>query len=550
MNVALRLFALSLFVLLPLEAAWSQEECFDRLPVDKISLEFRRADIRTTLRLLAQQYRINLLVTEEVMGTVTVDFFEVPLRSVFRILLDAGKLQCAERDGLLRVSTLTVTTEGEEARVKAEQGRRKVEAETRKALIEAQREEFEFASAQARGPLREVSIRLSYADAEQVTKTLQGILGIPPQGFVPPPLPPPALYAPQPPVDIGNPPAAPSPAPLAASPEALAKGLTINFHKPTNSIFIRYYEKDLERIVKLVKEQLDVALPQVQIAAQMVIVSKNALDQLGIQWGGAAVGQPRGGIGTFVGAGFTQPPQPTGTPGQGISPVNSGLTLGTALPVDPATGLPTGGNLVNLPVSALATTANPAFGLLFGIIGQKFNINLAIQALVVQGKARSLAEPKIVTVENATATMARGFEVPFVSQTAAGGTTVGNVQFKEALLKLEVTPSVIREESGTRIKMKVLVENNEPDFSRAINQNPPLFKRRAETEVIMRDSERLVIGGVLLEKDTALNREVPLLGRIPFLGWLFKSRESTSEGEELIVVITPAVIWPTTAAAR
>ena len=214
------------------------------------------------------------------------------------------------------------------------------------------------------------------------------------------------------------------------------------------------------------------------------------------------------------------------------------------------TALPTGGNLVNLPLSALATGGNPAFGLLFGIIGRQFNINLAIQALEIQGKARSLSEPKIVTVENTTASMSRGFEVPYVTQTAAGGATVSNVQFKEALLKLEVTPKVIREETETRIKMKVLVENNEPIFARALNGNPPLFKRRAEAEVIMRDGERLVIGGVLLDKDETTNRQVPLLGRIPFLGWLFKSRENTSEAEELIVIITPTVLWPTAAAKR
>ena len=274
MNVSLRLFALSLFVLLPLEAAWSQEECFDRLPVERISLEFRRADIRTTLRMLAQQYRINLLVTEEVMGTVTVDFFQVPLRSVFRIILDSGKLQCVERDGVLRVSTRTLRTEEEQARFKVEQGRRKEEAETRKALLEAQREEVEFAAAQARGPLREVAIRLSYADAEQVAKTLQGILGVPPQGLLPPSAPVPALYASQPPVDIGkpSPPAAPTaPSP---SPEALGKGLTINAHKPTNSVFIRYYENDLERIVKLVKDSKIKAQASIQGAAVRVSGAK------------------------------------------------------------------------------------------------------------------------------------------------------------------------------------------------------------------------------------------------------------------------------------
>jgi type II secretory pathway component GspD/PulD (secretin) len=79
--------------------------------------------------------------------------------------------------------------------------------------------------------------------------------------------------------------------------------------------------------------------------------------------------------------------------------------------------MPLGGNLVNLPTSLLPTLAGatPAGGLLLGIIGSNFNLNLAIQALEVQGKARKISEPKVVTVENATAEISRGFEVPFTS---------------------------------------------------------------------------------------------------------------------------------------
>ena len=111
--------------------------------------------------------------------------------------------------------------------------------------------------------------------------------------------------------------------------------------------------------------------------------------------------------------------------------------------------MPLGGNLVNLPTSLLPTLAGatPAGGLLLGLIGSNFNINLAIQALEVQGKARTLAEPKTVTLENAKAMISRGFEVPFVSTPSQG---LSQVQFKEALLKLEVTPRVIRDNGDTR----------------------------------------------------------------------------------------------------
>jgi len=225
-----------------------------------------------------------------------------------------------------------------------------------------------------------------------------------------------------------------------------------------------------------------------------------------VQWGGAIAGPVMTGN-NLLGRGFSQPvnpatglttPQTTGAPTGGAFQ-NPGVTGATILPVDPSTALPTGGNVVNLPTASLPTLANPALGALFGIVGRNFNFNLAIQALETQGKARSLAEPKTVTVENSTAVISRGFEVPYVSQSGFGGT---QVQFKDALLKLEVTPRVIREADLTLIRMKVLVENNEPSFAQAVLGNPPIFKRRSENEVIVQEGERLVIGGVLTDSDT------------------------------------------------
>jgi type IV pilus assembly protein PilQ len=209
------------------------------------------------------------------------------------------------------------------------------------------------------------------------------------------------------------------------------------------------------------------------------------------------------------------------------------------LPVSPTSGLPLGQNLVNLPTSFLPTIASPAMGVLFGLVGSNYNVSLAIQALEVQGKARKISEPKIVTVENATAEIIRGFEVPFTSTPTAD---VSNVQFKDAVLRLQVTPNVIYEGGVTKIRMKVLVENNEPDFTRAINGNPPIFKRRSETEVVVTEGEKLVIGGVTLDNSAKTTRSVPLLSRIPIVGWLFKSREIASDGEELVIVLTPSVV--------
>jgi type IV pilus assembly protein PilQ len=551
------LSGLALVLLLPggPAAAQPQDACASRLPAERVTLNLRDASVATALRLLAQQYKVNMLVTEDVRGQVTLDFFRVPAHDVFQAIIDAGNLRCVVSGDVLRVSTMTRLRTEEEDRVKAREGELRLEADTRRKIVEARRAEEELAELAGRGPIREETIRLQYADAEDVAKTLQGILGILPQGSTQSAVPLPQLsqlYVPSPPIDIPSSPPPPLTAPSLspASPsEIVAKGLTVQAYKPTNSLFIRYYEKDIERLKKLIQERLDIPVPQVQIAAQMVITSLNALEQIGVQWGGAGAGNV--GRSTFVGQGFQDPVRVPGTGAINVNPVNPNLNLGGLLPVNPATGMPLGGNLVNLPTSLLPTLAGatPAGGLLLGIIGSNFNINLAIQALEVQGKARTLAEPKTVTLENAKAMISRGFEVPFVSTPSQG---LSQVQFKEALLKLEVTPRVIRDNGDTRIRMKVVFENNEPDFTalRSVNGNPSIFKRRQETEVLISQGQRLVVGGVTNDTSALTTREVPVFGRIPMLGWLFKSRETSRTGEELIVILTPSVLDVGAAARR
>lgn len=532
------------------------ESCYERMPADRLTLNLRDASVPTTLRLLAQQYRVNLIVGDEVAGRVTVDFFQVPARDVFRSIIESTRLRCIVSGDVLRVTTGAQVRSEEEERRKVDEERQKLDAATRDKLVDAQRKEFELREIQARGPVRERTIRLRYADAEEVAKTIQGILGLPPEGSQAPPLLLPGQLLPPPPLQIPDRPQAPATVPQAAptpSAETLTRGLTVRAYRPTNSLFIRYYENDLNRIERLIRDALDIPLPQIQIASQMVITTRNALEQLGISWGGSFLNARNRGQPSVVGTGFAQPVNPgTGLPalpvgGTGVSgqvaPQNPNFTGASLLPVNPATGLPVGGNLVNLPTAFLPTTAGaqPAFGAMLGIIGSDFNVSLAIQALELQGKARRISEPKVVTVEHGKATISRGFEVPFVSTPTEG---VQSVQFKDALLELQVTPSVIREGDITRIRMKLLFKNDEPDFSgtRSVLGNPSIFKRRTETEVVVREGERLVIGGIQLENANTTVRQVPVLGSIPVLGWLFKSREINRDAEELLVILTPSVV--------
>jgi type IV pilus assembly protein PilQ len=232
-----------------------------------------------------------------------------------------------------------------------------------------------------------------------------------------------------------------------------------------------------------------------------------------------------------------------------FTPANPNLDLSSFLPVTSALGtaLPvTAGNIVNLPFSALpnALSNTPAGGIAFGLVGTRFNINLALQALAQLGKTRTLAHPEIVTVENNKATFSLGEEIPYATVSSAGT----QVQFKEAVLKLEVTPTVIRENIDGReirkVKMTVIVENNSRgDLIAFTGTSVPIInKRKAETQVLVKEGDRLVIGGVTQNVQQKTVRKVPLMGDIPILGWLFKQREDFETGRELVVFMTPSIL--------
>jgi type IV pilus assembly protein PilQ len=123
------------------------------------------------------------------------------------------------------------------------------------------------------------------------------------------------------------------------------------------------------------------------------------------------------------------------------------------------------------------------------------------------------------------------------------------IQFKEAVLKLDVLPTVLREQVGqnvvTKIKMIVLVENNSRGDSIALGVGisvPIINKRKAETQVLIKEGDRLVIGGVTQNLSSTTVRKVPIFGDIPVLGWLFKQKENVEAGRELVIFVTPSLV--------
>jgi len=539
-----------------------------------ISFDFKDADVVNLLRILAAESNKNVVIGDDVKGKMSITLKNVPWDLALDTILETRGLRKVEKDGVLRIVSNEQLIKEREAVARVEEARMKAESDVRTKLAEAQLKEQEaidkkrlaeaaVAELRARGPLREETIRLSYADPEEVARTLQGILGIPPGGVqaqiaptaegMPPIAGPPfsALY--------GTAPQMPLPPPPSPTAEVLAKGITIRPYKPTNSLFIRHYEADLERIKTLIREKLDVPLPQVKIEARMEILDRDDLFAIGVQWGGGGVIQANGNS-ILVGRGFTSDvTNSLAVPGtvpvaNVFGPPNAPTGFPNLLPVSGATGLPLGGNLVNLPIGAAlgggAVTGGGAGGIAFGFTSSRYNINLALEALRLLSKTRTLARPEVVTVENGTASISLGEEIPYATVSSAGT----QIQFKEAVLRLDVIPTVIREGDITKIKMKVTIENNSRsnttvNLGTTAGAPPVINKRKAVTEVLIKEGERLVIGGVTTNLDADEVRKVPLFGDIPVLGWLFKTTASQTTGRELVVFITPSVLKVDTAQA-
>jgi type IV pilus assembly protein PilQ len=280
----------------------------------------------------------------------------------------------------------------------------------------------------------------------------------------------------------------------------------------TNSLIIQAIRNDMTSIVSVI-EQLDKPTPQVLIEAYIVEANKDVARELGIQWGGLV----RTGKGTGVGFG-------TGR--------DSGVLGGD---INTAVN-PNSGTVVDLPARALSGFEPFTLGAVYQNIGDLI-LTAQLSALQDKGKLNILSSPSITTLDNQTAFIESGQEIPF--QTVEDGEV--NVEFKKATLRLTVTPHVI---DNKTLKMYINVHKDEADFSQTVLGNPTIITKNAETNVIQLDGQTIVIGGLNKETTARSDTGVPYLEDIPGLGYLFKRKSSADQLEDLLIFITPHILQP------
>ncbi|HSC57006.1 MAG TPA: type IV pilus secretin PilQ [Nitrospira sp.] len=284
----------------------------------------------------------------------------------------------------------------------------------------------------------------------------------------------------------------------------------------TNALVVRDTETKMA-ILKQLIDGLDLQVPQVQIEARIVQADTVYARGLGVQWG---IQNADFGPNTFSAVGNLTGP---------FAPVAG--TGATTIPRD---------FLVNLPAQVAGLPAVPGIGYTFGKLAPGFALDLRLSAGELLGLAKVIAAPKITTLDKREAKISQGESIPFQTTSLQGTQTT----FVDANLELNVTPQITSrdpKEVGKQIMMKVRATRNAVG-ARSNPAGPSIDRREANTQVIVRDGETMVIGGVFIDTQNNNVQGVPYLSRIPVLGWLFKNKSESVSKQELLIFLTPSIV--------
>jgi len=276
-------------------------------------------------------------------------------------------------------------------------------------------------------------------------------------------------------------------------------GASVSKDARTNKLIIYDIPQSIKNMRELLKE-LDIPEKQVMIEARIVEASSTFTRELGVNWGV----HYRDASGSLL----------------GINQLDTGF-----------------GGLIkeSAPTSGAGTTSGGNMGISFGTLSSNVQLDLKLHAAASASLIKLISTPKVATLNNKTAKILQGEQIPYISATSDKVET----KFIEAVLALEVTPHI---NSNGTISMKIDAKNDSAGEPIGNSDTPPILKKEAITELLVKDGETTVIGGIFIDKDNDAEDGVPFLMNIPVLGHLFKASTSKKEKTELLIFITPRII--------
>jgi len=405
----------------------------------KLSLDFKDADIKNILRLIAEVSNFNVITADDVSGKITMRLVDVPWDQALDVVLQAKGLGKIQVGNVIWVAPRDALKRQEQDILEQKRAKEKLE------------------------DLVDDLIPINYATAKDIMPQVKGILS-----------------------DRGD----------------------IKVDDRTNTLIVKDIGSKIAKVKNLVK-LLDSKTPQVLIEARIIEARLSFQRELGIKWG-------------FEYQRTTQ----SQTYGYGGGIVSS--TLGTATR-----------EVLNLPGVARAGVPGgvATAGILEAIFsrGSLRSLDIAISAHENKGDVKVISSPKIATLDNKEASIEQGLRIPYPKLTTEGTVTT---DFIDANLKLTVTPHVTNDGN---IKLIIKAKKDAPDFTNPVLGVPSIDKKEAITEVLVRDAGVAAIAGIYTVETTDAGEGLPLLNKIPLLGWLFKREVKEDTRRDLLIFISPKI---------
>ncbi|MCP3871278.1 MAG: type IV pilus secretin PilQ [Gammaproteobacteria bacterium] len=292
----------------------------------------------------------------------------------------------------------------------------------------------------------------------------------------------------------------------------------------TNTLLVRDTASKLEDIRRLI-QRLDIPVRQVMIESRVVIADNNFARELGVRLGFNRANNLGRGSELLVAGARPGTIAGTGTTDSGtfLNDFRAGLAPGL-----------NGTGPENLMVNLAAPGATSGISMLVGSVGS-YLLQLELTAMQSEGRGEIISSPRIITADKNKAVIQQGTEIPYATVSNNGT----NVQFKEAVLKLEVTPLITPDD---RIIMDLDISKDNPNFAQSVQGTPAVDTRSVTTRVLVDNGETVVLGGVF-EKETSKDVEkVPFLGDLPILGFFFRQTAVRDANRELLFFVTPKIL--------
>ncbi|MDQ3026566.1 MAG: type IV pilus secretin PilQ [Pseudomonadota bacterium] len=441
---------------------------------EKLSLNFQNVEVRAVLQVIADFTGLNIITSDTVGGNLTLRLKDVPWDQALDIILQAKGLSKRKNGNVVLIAPTDELAAKE------------------KLALEAQ------AAVSDLEPVRTESFSLSYAKAEDLKKLLSD-----------------------------------------KDQRILSKRGSASVDERTNTLFVQDSGGRLEEARRLI-QQLDIPVRQVLIEARIVIADDKWGRQLGARFGTQSAfssNQYNFGVsGTSV---DTVTPLGNNPVSRGsASLVYPGGQSQTLFSVPAGVGaIPLGAQPEQLNVNLPVVGAAGSLALSILNLGSGNLVNVELSALEADNRGKVVSSPRVITADKKKAVISQGTEIPYLTASASGATTVS---FKPAVLELAVTPRITPDD---RIIMDLEVKKD--SVGQIFSGIPSVDTKKVNTQVLVDNGDTIVLGGIFEQTTRTTVDKVPFLGDIPFLGHLFRRTAKQDDKTELLIFVTPKIVKDT-----